>query len=128
MRTSTRGALVSAMIAAVAAVAVLASLDADREDARALADFAGEQATLARALGAVVQVAAKAGASGTALASAVVAVPRPAGTVVLVRPAGATSFSVGGAATVLSAPVDDGFRRGAQVVRLSRPEAASLGL
>ncbi len=110
------------MIAAVAAVAVLASLDADREDARALADFAGEQATLARALGAVLQAAAKGGASGMALASAVEAVPRPEGTIVLVRSAGETSPSLGGEA------IDDAFRRGLEVVRLTRRQAASLGL
>jgi two-component system NtrC family sensor kinase len=116
------------MIAAVAAVTVLASLDAGREDARALADFAGEQASLARALGAVLQVAAKGGASGTALASAVEAVPRTEGTLVLVRPAGQASFYVGGARTIAAAPIDAAFRRGEEVVRLTRPQAAALGL
>jgi two-component system, NtrC family, sensor kinase len=116
------------MIAAVAAVAVLASLDADREDARALADFAGEQASLAGALGAVLQVAAKGGASEAALVSAVAEVPRPEGTIVLVRPEKQALFSISGAGTVASAPIDDAFRRGAQVARLTRPEAAALGL
>ena len=116
------------MGAAVAAVAVLATLDADREDARALADFAGEQAGLARALGAVLQVAAQGGASGPALAAAVEAVPRADGTIVLVRPDGARAFSAGGIGTVTSDPVDQAFRRGEQVVRLTRPEAAELGL
>ena len=58
MKRVRRGALVGAMIAAVAAVAGWRRWDADREAARALADFAAEQATLARALGAVVRVSA----------------------------------------------------------------------
>jgi hypothetical protein len=48
MITLRSASLVAAMAAAVVAVAVVASWDADREAARALGDFAAEQATLAR--------------------------------------------------------------------------------
>src|SRR6185437_15140804 len=105
MTTVKRHSLVAAMIAAVAAVALLASWDADREAARALADFAADQATLARALGAVVKVSAR-GDVARVLAD-VGAVPLPADTVVLVRRAGgyteANAFLNGGG-RVLEAP------------------------
>jgi two-component system NtrC family sensor kinase len=116
------------MIAAVAAVAVLASLDASREGARALADFAGEQASLAGALGAVLQVAAKGGVSGAALAVEVQAVPRPPGTVLLVRRAGAPAFTISGGRTLVAPAIDAAFARGETIARLDRPEAAALGL
>src|SRR5262249_35866868 len=54
--------LIGVMAATVAAVAAVAYWDADRESAAALQDFADEQATLARALGAALQVPAAAGA------------------------------------------------------------------
>ncbi|HVY38680.1 MAG TPA: HAMP domain-containing sensor histidine kinase [Polyangia bacterium] len=115
------------MILAVATVAGLASWDADREDARALADFAAEQATLARALGAVLQVAAKGGIAGPALAAEVQGVPRPDGTIVLVRRGGERLFS-GPGGPVDCPPVDAAFVRGAGETRLSRAEAAAVGL
>ena len=126
MTTLKRTGLVAAMLFAVAAVALLATWDASREAARALGDFADEQATLARALAAVVQVAAR-GDARHVLAD-VAAVPHPSDTVVLVRRAGAGPFvSVGGGS--LAAPaVDEAFARGDTVTRLSRPEAAALGL
>ncbi|HVT09085.1 MAG TPA: ATP-binding protein [Polyangia bacterium] len=123
-----RGALVGTMIIAVATVAGLASWDADREDARALADFAAEQATLARALGAVLQVAAKAGVAGPALAAEVQGVPRPDGTIVLVRRGGERGFSGPGGRPVDCPPIDAAFGRGEGETRLSRAEAAAVGL
>ncbi|MES1207460.1 MAG: ATP-binding protein [Pseudomonadota bacterium] len=123
-----RGALVGTMIVAVATVAGLASWDADREDARALADFAAEQASLAGALGAVLQVAAKAGVSGPLLAAEVQAVPRPEGTIVLVRPTSERRFSGVGGQPVDCPAVDAAFARGDAETRLSRPEAAAVGL
>ena len=126
MITLKRATLVAAMIAAVAAVAVGASWDADREAARALGDFAAEQATLARALGAVVRVSGAADARQAV--AALNAVPRPAETVVLVRRAGAGSFLGSDGREVEAGPVVDAFARGQTVARLSRPEAAALGL
>ena len=116
----------AAMVAAVAAVAVVASWDADREAARALGDFAAEQATVARALGAVVRVSA-AGDARQVLGE-LNAVPRPADTVVLVRRPGALRFLGPGGREVDAPPVAEAFARGDTVVRLSRPEAAQLGL
>jgi two-component system, NtrC family, sensor kinase len=126
MITLRSGSLVAAMIAAVAAVAVVASWDADREAARALSDFGAEQATLARALGAVVRVSA-AGDAPQAL-DALNAVPRPADTVVLVRRAGGLHFLASDGREVEAIPVAEAFSRGEMVARLSRPEAAQLGL
>ena len=114
------------MVAAVAAVAVVASWDADREAARALGDFAAEQATLARALGAVVRVSA--GGDARQVLGELNAVPRPADTVVLVRRAGAVRFLGPGGREVDAPPVAEAFARGDTVARLSRPEAAQIGL
>jgi len=117
---------VAAMVAAVAAVAVVASWDADREAARALGDFAAEQATFARALGAVVRVSA--GGDARQVLDELNAVPRPADTVVLVRRVGAAHFLGSDGREVDAGPVADAFARGETVARLSRPEAAQLGL
>jgi two-component system, NtrC family, sensor kinase len=126
MITLKSAGLVAAMIAAVAAVAVVASWDADREAARALGDFGAEQATLARALGAVVRVSAAADAPRAL--EALDAVPRPAETVVLVRRAGAARFFTSDGREVEAGPIADAFAHGETVARLSRPEAARLGL
>jgi two-component system NtrC family sensor kinase len=123
LKSATLGA---AMVAAVAAVAVAASWDAEREAARALGDFAAEQATLARALGAVVRVSA----SGDArrVLDELNAVPRPADTVVLVRRAGGAHFLGSDGREVEAPRVAAAFARGETVAQLSRPEAAQLGL
>jgi len=117
---------VAAMAAAVVAVAVVASWDADREAARALGDFAAEQATLARALGAVVRVSAARDARQ--VLGELNDVPRPADTVVLVRRPGAFRFLGPAGREVDAPPVAEAFARGDTVARLSRPEAAQLGL
>ena len=116
----------AAMVAAVAAVAVVASWDAEREAVRALGDFAAEQATLARALGAVVRLSA--GADARRVLGELNAVPRPADTVVLVRRVGAAHFLGSDGREVEAPPVAEAFARGETVARLSRPEAAQLGL
>jgi signal transduction histidine kinase len=121
-----RGTLGAAMIAAVAAVAALTSWDANREATRALAEFGAEQATLARALGAVAAASGKTDPRQVLAATA--AVPRPGDTVVLIRPAGAQSFLGTGGQPLASPPVAAAFARGETVTRLARPEAAALGL
>ncbi|HSY39296.1 MAG TPA: ATP-binding protein, partial [Polyangia bacterium] len=126
MITLRSASLVAAMVAAVAAVAVVASWDADREAARALGDFAAEQATFARALGAVVRVSA--GGEARQVLDELNAVPRPSDTVVLVRRIGAAHFLGSDGREVDAGPVADAFARGETVARLSRPEAAQLGL
>jgi two-component system, NtrC family, sensor kinase len=126
MMTVRRGSLLAAMIVAVAAVAVLASWDADREAARALAEFGAEQATLARALGAVVTASGQ--ADPRLALAAMEAVPRPSDTVVLVRRAGARDFLGSGERPLAAPPVAEAFARGDLVTRLGRPEAAALGL
>jgi signal transduction histidine kinase len=81
---------------------------------------------LARALGAVVRVPA----SGDArqVLDELNAVPRPTDTVVLVRRAGAPHFLASDGRQVDARPVADAFARGETVARLSRPEAAQIGL
>jgi signal transduction histidine kinase len=56
------------------------------------------------------------------------AVPLPADTVVLVRPAGATTFQGAGGAALAAPAIARGLARGETTIRLSRPEAAALGL
>ena len=120
------GILVGAMVVAVGVVGLLASWDADREAARGLADFADQQATLARTLGALAQ---EAGARGpAAVRAALEAAPRPPETVILSRPAGALRFTGGGGRELDAPPVAAAFGRGETVALLSRPEAAGLGL
>ncbi|HEY4392939.1 MAG TPA: hypothetical protein VGP64_02705, partial [Polyangia bacterium] len=126
MTIVTRGSLAAAMIVAVAAGAGLSSWDADREAARALTEFGAEQATLARALGAVVTASAE--VDPRQVLSAVEAVPRPTDTVVLVRREAAGSFLGPGGQALAAPPVAAAFARGDAVTRLGRPEAAALGL
>ncbi|HVV52279.1 MAG TPA: hypothetical protein VHO06_21600, partial [Polyangia bacterium] len=121
-----RRSLVAAMAFAVAAVALLASWDADREAARALADFAADQATLARALAAVAEVSAR--TDPGRVAADVAAVPRPADTVVLLRPAGGGAFVGTGGRAQAAPEIAGAFARGETIARLTRPEAAALGL
>ncbi len=121
-----RTSLAAAMIFAVAAVAVLASWDADREAARALAEFGAEQATLARALGAVGVASGQ--AEPRQVLAATEAVPRPSDTVVLVRRAGAEKFLGPGGRSLAAPPVAEAFARGDAVTSLGRPEAAAVGL
>jgi two-component system, NtrC family, sensor kinase len=121
-----RGSLATAMIIAVAAVALLASWDADREAARALAEFGAEQATLAGALGVVVGAAGQ--AQSSRVLAAVEAVPHPDDTIVLVRRAGAETFLGPGGRSVAAPAVAEAFARGGTVAHLERPEAAAVGL
>ena len=108
-----------AMIAAVAIVGVTLYLDARREASAALADFADEQATLAEA------VATKLGDAPMSMAIAEIEEP---GTVfVLVGDAnGALQRPDGGA--VASDVLTDAIAHGDRTVRLSRPQAAAVGL
>src|SRR5215831_11362149 len=122
MTIVTRGGLLAAMIVALAAVAVLASWEADREAARALAEFGAEQATLARALGAVVTASGQ--SDPRTVLAAMESVPRPSDTVVLVRRSGAQDFLVPGGKALAAPPVAKAFARGDTVTRLARPEAA----
>jgi signal transduction histidine kinase len=126
MTIVTRGRLLAAMIAAVAAVAVLASWEADREATRALAEFGAEQATLARALGAVVTASGQ--ADPRLVLAAMEPVPRPSDTVVLIRRSGAPDFLAPGGRTLAAPPIAEAFARGDTVTRLGRPEAAAVGL
>jgi two-component system NtrC family sensor kinase len=99
--------VVFGMIATVLAIAVLAYWDDRRESEAALADFAGEQVTLAASL---------AGRS----------VESPGRVVVLDDDEGALVARDG--RQVRSPVIERAIAEGADSVRLSRPEAAALGL
>ena len=114
-----RGVLFVAMIGAVALVGITLYLDGRREAAAALADFAGEQAALADA------VATRLGDAPSTLAIA--RIEEPGSLVVLVAdPAGSLRRPDGSA--VESPVLATAIERGTRTVRLSRPEAAAIGL
>lgn len=100
--------LFAAMIAAVALVSVTLYVDARREGALALADFAHDQATLADVI------------AGSGVA------PKDGEVVIERDDAGALSRTSG--ARVESAPLAAAMGRGDRTVTLTRPEAAALGL
>ncbi len=102
-----------AMIAAVALVAIMLWVDAAREGAAAVDDFAHDQEALATALV----------ASHAPLAAAEVS----GGAIVIARAPDGTLTRANGTA-VDSPPLASAMARGDATVRLSRPEAAALGL
>jgi signal transduction histidine kinase len=127
--------MASAMLAAVALIAALAFWDEKRESSAALEDFAMEQATLARALGAELQVrltGAKedvpVAAEAHRLATDLRAAERPGEHVVLVLPPGEQRFYATTGRVIESGPLFRGFAAGASTVRLRPEEAAALGL
>jgi len=108
-----------AMIAAVAIVGATLYLDAQREAGEAIADFADEQATLAQA------VATKLGDAPMSMAIAEIEEP---GTVfVLVADADGTLRRPDGG-TVASDVLTAAIAHGDSTARLSRPQAAAVGL
>jgi signal transduction histidine kinase len=107
--------LLLAMIAAVVLASIPLYLDARREDAGALSDFAREQAALADA------VATHAGPLSIA------SLEKPDALIVLQSGEGGALRRPDGS-IVVSAAVSDAIARGERTVTLSRPEAAALGL
>jgi signal transduction histidine kinase len=135
--------LVALMVSAVALVAALAWWDEQRESSAALDDFAQEQATLAASVASNLQIRLRHlpangappsnGAALTELLSGVDLpevgrVERPNEVIVLVRAPGMRALYTSDRRLVESAPLRDALDRGAATVRLTRPEAAALGL
>lgn len=130
MRSAARTVwLAASMIATVAVVATLAFLDGERESRAALADFADEQARLSEALATTVSTLTNGGAVGVlSIGDALRRLERPGGTVVLLRPPGEVTFRDLGGGTRDVATLAAAFASGASTLRLSRDEAAALGL
>jgi signal transduction histidine kinase len=127
------------IVLSISALGAVALWDEQRESAAAMADFAREQAMLARALGAALsaQLAALRASPDDA------ATPEPIATSALAAAAGPIEHA-GEVTTLLEGPagelvqssgqpirldaIEQAFREGLPSVRLSRPEAAKLGL
>jgi signal transduction histidine kinase len=126
-----RLALMTAMVAIVAAIAGVAYWDAEREEAAALQDFAAEQATLAGALGAALRTRAARGPGAfdtREVLAELRSIERPSALVILVRRAGEPALRATDGREVRSQPLIDAFARGDSVLRLGRPEASAFGL
>ena len=126
--------IVTTMLLAIALVAALAYWDEERESAAAFDDFAHEQATLAASVAADVATRLDdAQASGArpdvpSLTREVSRIERPGELVLLVLPPGATALSANDGRTLASDTILRALVGNDTSVRLTRPEAAALGL
>jgi two-component system NtrC family sensor kinase len=116
-------ALILSMVGALAGIALLADWDGARESGQALEDFGREQETLARSIA----VALRGRDAGAALAD-LAAIERPRALVLLLRPPGQAAFLGTDGRGVEAPAVARDLDAGLGAVRLSRPEAAALGL
>jgi signal transduction histidine kinase len=122
------------MAASVAVVALLAYWDEQRESTAALDDFAQEQATLAASvanelatrLGTNGGVRAGSPEAGTVLSGAA-RLERPNSVSIFVAPPGSPLRASDGR-EIRFAPISDALQSGRSTLRLSRTEAAALGL
>ena len=122
-------ALVWGMVAVIAAVAAIAYWDGERESSAALEDFAQEQVTLARGVAAALQARVEEGDGlGSVLARGLGAIEKPGAVRVLLRPPGAAHMVGLAGQDVDSAPLESGLDGGRAAVRLSREQAAAVGL
>jgi signal transduction histidine kinase len=109
------------MVVAIAVVTAFAYWDEERESRAALDDFATEQATLALSL------SAGSGDGSLALAGAR-AIERPGAVRVLSARRSGVGLEATDGSVVRSAPLEDAAASDATSVRLSREQAAALGL
>lgn len=110
--------IIAWMVITIVAIGVVAYWDDRRESQAALADFAHEQTTLARSAARTLDV------SGSL--SDLRSIEEPGKTLVLVDTAGGLTTT--SASHVSSSPIERAVAQGDASVRLSRPEAAALGL
>jgi signal transduction histidine kinase len=121
--------LIGVMAATVAAIAGLAYWDASRESAAALQDFAEEQATLARALAATLNVGALAARDGAAGAMASLrSIERARALALFVHRHGEDMLRGTDGRAVASPRLLEAMARGESAVRVPRTEAAAFGL
>lgn len=106
------------MVLTIIAIGLAAYWDDQRESAAALDDFAHEQVTLARAAARTLDVA------GTP--ATLRSIEEPGSVLVLVS--GPTGLLTTEGTPTTSPAIEDAIRHGATSTRLSRPEAAALGL
>ena len=122
--------LAGAMVASVVGVAALSYWDVRRESSAALQDFAQEQATVARAVGAALRARAAAGPAVTAsdLMTDLRAVERPHALVLLARRPDERVLHTTSGQAVASPALIGALTRGDSVLRLPRDEAPQFGL
>lgn len=122
--------LIIAMALSVGLVAGLAYWDSARESSAALRDFAEEQVTLAKALGASLthRLTGDTVLDVSAVAADSAAAQRGHTLVVLVGRAGDDHWHAAGGRTVISAALGAASARGDAVLRLERDDAPAFGL
>jgi two-component system NtrC family sensor kinase len=128
------------MVLALSGIAALAYWDAERESAKALEDFGREQETLAKSIAVSVQRRLpesrrrgpdeRPGTHDTQrpVLDGAGAIERPGSLLLLLRGPGEASFRSTADRIVNAAPISQALDSGAGYVRLTRAEAADLGL
>jgi two-component system, NtrC family, sensor kinase len=111
--------LIAAMFLAIALVAALAYWDEERESAVALQDFAEEQATLARGVASNLKPSE---------AAHLQSIERPGSLRLLLRAPGAASFRTTDGRELDAPEIAAALDAGQTSLRLSRPQAAHLGM
>ena len=128
--------ILALMVLSILLLGAIALFDERRESAAALDDFAAEQSSLAREAGSALVarlVAVENGAdpsqvSTALLVPAVDTIEDPGNVVALFQRPGTTPLVTTSGRTIRSAALESGLASGAPWVRLSREDAASLGL
>lgn len=125
-----RYGLGGAMVAIVAGIAGLAYWDARRESAAALQDFAGEQATLAKALGTAlgIRAAARTSVAEDELLAGLRPIERAKTLVIVARRATDTMLRTTAGLALVAPRLTEALDRGESAVRIPREEAAQFGL
>ncbi len=125
-----RVALALAMAAVVAAVAGLAYWDAERESAAALQDFAGEQSTLATALGAALRLRSSQGRpfDERDVLAELRSIERARALAIFLHRPGASVLRATDGRVLASPRLIEAAEHGQAVLRVSRDEAATFGL
>jgi signal transduction histidine kinase len=128
-----RPPIVLLMVLSILTFGAIAAWDERREAASALDDFAMEQSTLARAVASALAAQLDAGDTTSPplqarAARVAFAVERPGAIIALVQAPGTPALTAISGATVHCPPIEAAFARGDEWVKLSREEAAALGL
>ncbi len=129
-----RALLLASMILAVLTVASLAFWDESRESTAAFEDFSAEQATLAKSLAGGLRARLETTTGEPTAAELVTilrdarAIERPGELILLVVPPSSTTFVTTDGRAVHAEGILAAFAEGSASLRLTREEAASLGL
>jgi two-component system NtrC family sensor kinase len=140
LRYSRDTALIASMVLALSGIAALATWDAERESAKALEDFGREQETVAKSVAASVRSRLREAQRGPAegrpgarlrpegMLDGVASIERPGSLLLLLREPGSTSFSPTRGREISAAAIGRALDARWGYVRLTRTEAAALGL